>query len=246
MILHRASDWVPNGALSRSPTRAPNATGCLAGSLRTYSAAAGTSCGSREAFCAATILATASSTESDPSSPPLRLLLGHGTRYVRHARGAYAYRTVRPRLARVLRAHSAKGPGASCPAPQVRTARRRLGTEAPGRTCQHSAALERERRPLYLVLTHHAKDGDLIGARDLDLLAERTAARVDLRAQPRRTRLGDHLVAKRQEVVAHGQQPQLRRREPKGEVAGSALDEDAEEALDGSFEGEEVRVRRFG
>ena len=81
---------------------------------------------------------------------------------------------------------------------------------------------------------------------DLDLLAERAAARVYLGAQPRRARLGDHLVAKRQEVVAHGEQPQLRRREPKGKVAGSALDEDAEEALNGSLEGEEVRVRRFG
>ena len=81
---------------------------------------------------------------------------------------------------------------------------------------------------------------------DVDVLAKRAAARVDFGAQPRRARLGHHLVAKRQEVVAHGQQPQLRRCEPKGEVAGSALDEDAEEALDGSFEGEEVRVRRFG
>ena len=33
------------------------------------------------------------------------------------------------------------------------------------------AALERERRALDLVLTHHTEDGDLVGARDLDLLA---------------------------------------------------------------------------
>ena len=63
-----------------------------------------------------------------------------GPRYaVRTARPRlHAYRTVRPRLARVLRARSAWGPGASCPAPQVRAARRRLvrvastfSTEAP-------------------------------------------------------------------------------------------------------------------
>ena len=33
------------------------------------------------------------------------------------------------------------------------------------------AALERERRALDLVLTHDAKDGYFVGARDLDLLA---------------------------------------------------------------------------
>mmetsp|Transcript_16868 Transcript_16868/g.41830 ORF Transcript_16868/g.41830 Transcript_16868/m.41830 type:complete len:206 (+) Transcript_16868:235-852(+) len=52
---------------------------CLAAESRAhrrggYAAALGTSCGSRLACAAATILATASSTESDPSSPPLRLL----------------------------------------------------------------------------------------------------------------------------------------------------------------------------
>ena len=59
-----------------------------------------------------------------------------------HARGPGAscpappVRTARPRLTCVGRAHAyhARGPGASCPAPPVRTARRRLA-RAP-RTCQ--------------------------------------------------------------------------------------------------------------
>ena len=58
----------------------------------------------------------------------------------------YAARTAYPRLARVRRAYSAWGPGASCPAPQVRTARRRRVRVSPYaqygardvRTCQHS------------------------------------------------------------------------------------------------------------
>ena len=38
----------------------------------------------------------------------------------------YTVRTARPRLVRVPRTYSAWGAGASCPAPLVRTARRRL------------------------------------------------------------------------------------------------------------------------
>eukprot|EP00964_Phaeocystis_antarctica_P051513 scaffold30059_cov63-Phaeocystis_antarctica.AAC.2 len=57
----------------------------------------------------------------------------HGTWYVRHGRGWHVYgvRTVVP------------APGAGCPAPLIRTARRRTvrvartySTEAPGRTCK--------------------------------------------------------------------------------------------------------------
>ena len=68
----------------------------------------------------------------------------HGPRCVRHARGWYAYgvRTVRA------------SPEASCPAPPVRTARRRLvrvactySTEAPGRTCQHGRSPTPKRSP---------------------------------------------------------------------------------------------------
>ena len=58
-----------------------------------------------------------------------------GTWYVRHARVQYAHGVFTGRVA----------PGASCPAPQVRTARsrrvrvaREYSTEAPGSTCQHS------------------------------------------------------------------------------------------------------------
>eukprot|EP00964_Phaeocystis_antarctica_P016269 scaffold8988_cov50-Phaeocystis_antarctica.AAC.1 len=58
---------------------------------------------------------------------------------------------------------------------------------------------------------------------------------------------GFDLCAVGQEVVAHGQQPQLRRREPQGEVAGGALDEHAEEALeraeDGAVQHDGLRLR---
>eukprot|EP00964_Phaeocystis_antarctica_P128909 scaffold92731_cov66-Phaeocystis_antarctica.AAC.1 len=78
-----------------------------------------------------------------PGSADGQRLRCHGTRYVRHTRGRYAYGARTVRGAR----------GASCPAPPVRTARRRLvrvartySTEAPGRTCKLRAARRRGRQ----------------------------------------------------------------------------------------------------
>mmetsp|Transcript_20147 Transcript_20147/g.62912 ORF Transcript_20147/g.62912 Transcript_20147/m.62912 type:complete len:700 (-) Transcript_20147:109-2208(-) len=94
------------------------------------------------------------------------------------------------------------------------------------------AHLELEGVRANLGLAHHRQDGHLVLVGDLDLLADGSAAGVDLRADARRLEPRHRCVAVRPVVVRDGQQPQLRRREPKGEVARRRLDEHAEEPLE--------------
>mmetsp|Transcript_242 Transcript_242/g.520 ORF Transcript_242/g.520 Transcript_242/m.520 type:complete len:650 (-) Transcript_242:126-2075(-) len=99
------------------------------------------------------------------------------------------------------------------------------------------AARDGEALELDLLCADDRVAWQLVLVGDLDLLAERPPPRVYLDAQPRLLRLARHLLAVRQEVVGDGQQPQLDRRDPEGEVSGGRLDQHAEEALERAEDG---------